>query len=169
MMRKFVLSIVAAGAVLTGAPVVAQGHSPSRATSNHSSLASTLRARLASINLRIEMLRERQALGSEEARELRQQSRRLEIRLHGISPREAEDAERAVDRLESRVRFASDDARWGGHAFSGSVDRAYGDRDSYERFDRYQSDRHGDYPNFDRYTGSSVDRWHDPFDRGNNF
>lgn len=169
MMRKFILSIIAVASVLSGAPVVAQAHSASRATPGHSSLASTLRARLASINLRIEMLRERQALGNEEARELREQSRRLEIRLHGISAREAEDAERAVDRLENEIRLAADDARWGGHAFSGSVDRAYGERDSYERFDPYQSDRHGDYRNFDRYTGSSVDRWHDPFDRGNNF
>ena len=44
----------------------------------------------------------------------------------------------------------------------------YGDRDRYERFGRYDSDWDSDYRNFDRYTGSSVDRWHDPFDRGNN-
>ena len=37
-----------------------------------------------------------------------------------------------------------------------------------ERFGRYHSDWDSDYRNFDRYTGSSVDRWHDPFDRGNN-
>jgi hypothetical protein len=115
------------------------------------------------------MLRERQALGTEEARELRAQSRRLEIRLHGISAREAEVAELAVDRLENEIRLAADDARWGGHAFSGHIDDRLDAGDRYERFDRYQADRHGDYRNFDRYTGSSVDRWHDPFDRGSNF
>jgi hypothetical protein len=122
--------------------------------------------RLASINLRIEMLRQRQALGSEEARDLREQARRLEIRLHGISAREARDAELAVARLESQIRLATDDARWGGHAYNSELDRPYDSGDRYERFDRYHADR--DYKDFDRYTGSSVDRWHDPFDRGNN-
>lgn len=112
------------------------------------------------------MLRGRDALGSEEARELREQARRLEIRLHGISAREAGDAELAIARLENQVRLAADDARWGGHSFNRGLDRTYDRGDPYERFDR-PTDRSGDYQHFDRYTGSSVDRWHDPFDRGN--
>lgn len=129
--------------------------------------AETLRVRIARINLRIEMLRRADALGSEEAQELRKLSRRLQSQLYGMSSREAADMETSIVRLENRVRFAADDARWGGHAYNRGLDRSYGDRDPYERFGSYQADRSGNYKNFDRYTGSSVDRWHDPFDRGN--
>ena len=161
MMRRLAF-LAAAGAAIAAQPAAAQVHNQ-----NRTSLASTLRTRLAGINLRIEMLRERQALGSEEARELRAESRALQIRLHGISAKEAVDAEREVARLENQMRLAADDARWGGHAYNRGLDETYDRGDRYERFDRYQADRNGDYEHFDRYTGSSVDRWHDPFDRGN--
>jgi hypothetical protein len=171
-MRTFVLSFVAAGAALAAAPAAAQGHPAPSAGRTHDvsqrdPTAIMLRARLASINLRIETLRRADALDSEEARELRNLSRRLEIQLYGLSRREAEDLKHRIGRLESRLRFAADDARWGGRASKHELDRRYGDPDPYERFDRYQADRSGHYRNFDRYTGSSVDRWHDPFDRGN--
>ncbi len=121
-----------------------------------------LRARIAGLYARIDRLRERGAIGSEEAQELRKQARRLQSRLNGLGAREVSDVELGIARIESRATFAADDRSRG-------LDRAYADRDRYERFDRYQADRSGDYRNFDRYTGSSVDRWHDPFDRGNNF
>jgi hypothetical protein len=166
-MHKVLLCLVAAGAALTAAPAAAQGHPAAvRHVQHRDNLATVLRARLASINLRIEMLRERDALGGEEARELRQQSRSLEIRLHGISAREAGDAELAIARLESQVRLAADDARWGGHRFNRELSDRRDDFASDEP-NRYETRRDPDYEHFDRYVGSPVDRWHDPFDRGN--
>src|SRR6185369_12094573 len=137
-MHKLTLSMVAIAALgLTAAPAAAQGHSAPSARGYHrGNLTTVLRTRLASINLRIAMLRERDALGSEEARELREQARRLEIRLNGISAREAGDAEMAIARLENQVRLAADDARWGGHSFNRGLDRTYDRGDPYERFDR---------------------------------
>jgi hypothetical protein len=168
-MRTFGLSFLAAAAVLASAPAAAQGRSatvPVRHGYHSDPLANALGARLASINARIAMLRDRGALGSEEAEELRKQSRRLELRLYGLSRREAGDVELGIDRLESAVRFAADDARWGGHSFNRELNDRYGDRARDEQ-NRYEARRDKDYENFDRYTGSSVDRWHDPFDRGN--
>jgi hypothetical protein len=171
-MRKFVLSFVAAGAALAAAPAAAQGHPAPSAGRMHNvsqrdPTATMLRARLASINTRIAVLRSREALGSDEAQELRKEARRLELRLYGLATREAGDVERGFDRLESRLRLVADDARWGGHAYNRGLDRRYDGNDKRNDYDRYNSDRSGHYRNFDRYTGSSVDRWHDPFDRGN--
>lgn len=167
-MRSVLLPFVAIGAAVVTVPAAAQTHSgPSTSKVLQYPDAKTLRARIASINLRIDMLRRADALGSEEAQELRKESRRLEIQLYGLSRREAQDMALRLGRLENRVRFAADDARWGGHAYNRGLDRTYGDRDPYERFGRYQADRSSHYEHFDRYTGSSVDRWRDPFDRGN--
>jgi hypothetical protein len=168
MMRKLVLSGLAAGMALAAVPAAGQGHSAPRAHSNshRGDQAALLRARLASNNARIDMLRGRGAIGTEEAWALRKQARRLELQLYGLSRRGAGDVKFGIDRLESRVGVAIDDARWGGR--NRELDRRYDRGDKYERFDRYQSDRSGNYQHFDRYTGSSVDRWHDPFDRGNN-
>lgn len=165
-MNKLVLSLVAATAALTAAPALAQGHSvPIAKVHYRDNLATTLGARILSINTRIDMLRDRDAIGRDEARGLREEARRLQLRLYGMSRREAGDVELGIDRLESQVRVASDDARWGGHAFNRELDESFDDSDRYEG-PRYELDR----PNYSRsgaYTGSSVDRWHDPFDRGN--
>lgn len=164
-MRKFLLSLLAASAALAGAAAVAQGHAASSAVHYRDNLATTLGARILSINTRIDMLRDRDAIGRDEGRGLREEARRLQLRLYGMSRREAGDVELGIDRLESQVRFATDDARWGGHAFN----REAGDR--FDESDRYEGPRYEvDRPNYSRsgaYTGSSVDRWHDPFDRGN--
>jgi hypothetical protein len=122
-----------------------------------------LKAHLATIDARIDLLRERGAIGSEEAEGLRKQARRLQSRLHALSTREAADVAFGIDRLETRVGFAMDDARWGTHAY-GRFEGYLGDAEPYGL---YESNRNRDYENFDRYTGSPVDRWHDPFDRGN--
>jgi hypothetical protein len=121
-----------------------------------------LRARIAALYARIDRLRERGAIGSGEALELRKQARRLQSQLIGLSTRQMSDVELGIARIESRATFAADDSR------SRGLDRNYASGDRYERFGRYNADRSGDYEHFDRYTGSSVDRWHDPFDRGNN-
>jgi hypothetical protein len=164
-MRSILLSFVAAAAAVASAPAIGRDHSAPLAgaahhTEHRDSTATLLRARIAGLYARIDRLRERGAIGSEEALELRKQARRLQSQLNGLSAREVSDVELGIARIESRATFAADDGR------SRSLDR-YADRDRYERFDRYDADRHGDYEHFDRYTGSSVDRWHDPFDRGN--
>ena len=166
-MHKLLLSLLAATAALAAAPAAAQGHSTPATGRAHyrDNLATTLGARILSINTRIDMLRDRDAIGRDEARELREAARRLQLRLYGMSRREAGDVELGVDRLESQVRVAADDARWGGHAFNREAGDSFDDSDRYEG-PRYELDR----PNYSRsgaYTGSSVDRWHDPFDRGN--
>lgn len=170
-MRKLLLSFLAAGLAFAAAPAFAQHPSaPQAQRLRHADrdrlLATALRARIASINARIDMLRDRDALGSEEAQELLKQSRRLQNRLYGLSAREAVDVETGIDRLERQVGFAMDDARWGGHSFNRDFRDRQVDRDQYKP--RYDVDRHDHYEHFDRYTGSSVDGWHDPFDRGNN-
>lgn len=78
-MRSFV-SLVA-GAALIGTPAVARGPSArpagSARTGVHREIGATvLRARLASLNARIDMLRDQHALGSEKAEELRKEARR---------------------------------------------------------------------------------------------
>ena len=171
MIHKLLLSFVAAGVALTGAQAFAQPHSALPAKSLHQSdrnaLVTALRLRLASVNARIDMLRDRDALGSAEAQDLMRQSRRLQGRLHGLSARDSADVQREIDLLERQVAFAMDDARWGGHAFNrGFLDRRQVSVDRYKP--HYDIDRNDDYRHFDRYTGSSVDGWHDPFDRGNN-
>src|SRR3954451_7197971 len=154
MMRP--ISILALGAALVAAaPAVVQ---PPAHSQHRNSEANSLSARIASVNARIAMLRDEQLISSEEALDLRDQSRSLTRRLHGMSSRDLRDLEYSLDRIESRVRYAMDDARWGHH-----VDGVPRHVDG----ERHEADRHdSDYEHFDRYTGSSVDRWHDPFDRG---
>jgi hypothetical protein len=167
-MRKLVLSFVVGAAALSATPAAARTHPAPKAAPMHSQhrdvLPVMLRARLASINARIDMLRESGALGSEEAQDLRKQARRLQGQSYGLSAREEGNVLFGIDRLESRVSLVADDARWGGHSFNRDFTDLHEDRDERNRYD---AERHGDYEHFDRYTGSSVDRWHDPFDRGN--
>src|SRR6185295_9381051 len=151
MMRPF--SILALGAALAAAaPAFAQ---PPAHSQHRNSAANSLSARIASLNARIAMLRDERLISSEEALDLRDQSRSLVRRLHGMSARDLRDLESSLDRIESRVRYAMDDARWGRHV-DGAPRHVDGDRHEADRRDE-------NYEHFDRYTGSSVDRWHDPF------
>ncbi|WP_028970341.1 hypothetical protein [Sphingomonas sp. URHD0057] len=161
MMMRPISILALAAALAAAAPAVAQNRAEPPARALHrNSAANSLSARIASVNARIAMLRDEQLISSEEALDLRDQSRSLTRRLHGMSSRDLRDLEYSLDRIESRVRYAMDDARWGHHV-EGGPRHVDGDRD------RYEVDRHdSDYEHFDRYTGSSVDRWHDPFDRG---
>lgn len=104
-----------------------------------------------SIELQIDTLRDRGMIGRDEARELQQQSRMLERRLYGLSPREMEDVELGIDRLEDRVRLARDDGRIGGHLFDRAEngrfddgDRYADDEGRYDRDDYRRADPRGD-------------------------
>src|SRR5690349_6264075 len=149
-MQKFILPFLAAGAALAPAPAAAQAH-PAPYTQHRDPTATLLRARIASLNARIDRLRDRDAIGRDEARELREEARRLQLRLYGMSRRDAGDVELGIARIESRITFAADDTR------SLDFEDRFDDGDRYER-QRYELER----PNYSRsgaYTGSSVDRW----------
>jgi hypothetical protein len=169
-MTNHALSFLAAVA-LAAVPAAAQKAPVPRAVPAHSNqqrvVETLLKARIANINARIDRLRYEGAIGSAEAQELLKQSRRLQGRLHGLGSRQVADVEFAIDRLESRVAFETDDARWASRERRRGLEGRLDAGDRYERFGRYNANRNGDYEHFDRYTGSSVDRWHDPFDRGN--
>jgi len=97
-------------------------------------LTTVLDLRLRSIELQIDTLSDRGLIGREEARDLREQSRRLERRLNGMSRREAADVEIAVDRLQALLRNAADGAPFGDYA---SNRRSLG---RFDDGDRYRSD-----------------------------
>lgn len=163
-MRKFLISLVAVAAALGAtAPASAQHRVAPPAPAYHRSpLEMALSARLDSIRNRIELLREEGLMGSEEARNLRQQSRVLEERLIGLTAGDAADVELSISRLNDRVRVASDDALWN-HAFARDDERRFDDHHVYEtrRPDAFQQ--------LDRHIKPPVDRWEDPFDRGDEF
>ena len=150
-MRKLVLSIIAAGlALAAAAPAAAE--QPSK-THHRDREASTLQLRLRSIEIQIDIMSDRGMMSREEARDLRQQSRRLEQRLNGMSRRDAADVEIAVDRLQALLRNAADGARLGDYA---SNRRALG---RFDDGDRYRSD--DDYYGRDSY--ERADPRGDPF------
>ena len=164
-LRAFILSVAAVASAPALARTLRDPTARSAQSITHRDVLPTLlRARIASINARIDMLREQGAIGSEEAQELRRQARRLQGQTYGLSRRDEGDVEFGISRLDSRLGFAMDDSRVSGHIYDRDFNDLHPDR---EQRDRYAMDRSGDYQNFDRYTGSSVDRWHDPFDRGN--
>ena len=104
-------------------------------------LVSTLELRLQSIELQIDILSDRDLLGRQEAHELRQQSRRLGQRLHGLRSRDARDVEVAVDRLQAQLRAAAGDMRLGTYASSRR------DLGRFDDGDRYRDDRAHYYDN----------------------
>jgi hypothetical protein len=163
-MRKLLISLVTAGAAMcVAAPASAQRHPPAPAPSYHRSpLELALSARLESIRNRIELLREEGLMGSEEARDLRQQSRVLEERLIGLSGRDAPEVELSISRLQQQVRVASDNALWN-HAF------AREDEDRFDDYHAYDTRRPDAFQQLDRHIKPPVDRWEDPFDRGDEF
>ena len=163
-MRTSLVVIAAAGAAFfAAAPASAQRGNA--APQHRYSPASTLSLRVRSVELQIDILRDRGMIGRNEAQELHRQSRLLERRLYGMSSREARDVELGIDRLEDRVRFAADDARMGGHIFDREAENRFDDEDRYDR-DRsaYRYDR-------DRGHDAAADfrRWNDSTDRFDDF
>jgi hypothetical protein len=145
-LRKLLFSIVAAAAVLAGSAAgAAEQKGPARQSAVHrESLATSLGLRLHSIEIQIDILSDRGMIGREEARELRQQSRRLEQRLYGLNGREGHEVELAVDRLQASLRSAANVAFLDLNA-SGRRDLG-----RFDDGDRYQRDR-GSYADRDSY------------------
>jgi len=147
--RKLLLSVLAA--LVLASPVGAAA--PPAKVYHRDSLANTLELRLRSIEIQIDIMSDRDMIGREEARDLRQQSRRLEQGLNGMSKREAADVEVAVDRLQALLRNAADSARLGDDA---SNRRSLG---RFDDGDRYRSDE----DDFGRDSYQRADPRGDPF------
>src|ERR1043165_5806898 len=164
-MRRFLIPILPAVAALAAAaPAAAQHKAASALPAYHrSALEAALTARLQSIQTRIELLREEGLMGSEEARTLRQESRGIEQRLIGLNARDVSDIELSLGRLQDRVRFADENARSGAHVY----DRV--DEDRHETRDPLAMSTDRYFDQLERHVAPSVDRWDDPFDRGNEF
>ena len=163
MMRNLASILILGAALASAAPAAAQHRAASKAHAQHrDNDAAVLNARIASLDMQISMLRDRGVITSEEAQNLRDQSRGIHRRLNGMSTRDVRDVEFGLDRLETRVRYAVDDTRWGGDAFQ---DDPYRLADP----DRYARNHRSYHHDVDRYTGTPEDRWHDPFDHGDDF
>ena len=164
MVKSLIVIAVAGSAFFAAAPAAAEHRSV--APQHRYSAATTLGLRMRSIELQIDILRDRGQIGRAEAEVLHRQSRILQRRLYGMSQREAREVEIGIDRLEDRVRFAADDARIGGHLFDREADRGrLDDEDRYERDRsayRYDRDRGHD-------AGADFRRWNDSTDRSDDF
>ena len=150
-MRKFIASIVAASAALAIASPAVAVPALSRPPA---SVASMLGLRLRSIELQIDVLRDRDLIGREEAQDLRAQAHRLGQRLYKATAREVSQVQVDVDRLQEQLRFAAANASLGSEA---SRRRDLGRFDDGER---YQGESDSDY---DRYDYPRPDPRGDPF------
>ena len=102
-----------------------------------------LEVRIHRIQRQIERLDRRNILTQREARRLFQDSREIERRLfiasrNGLHPRERDDIERRLARLEHRLWRDARDGRRGDNAYHGG---GYYDRDRDGRDDRWERDR----------------------------
>jgi hypothetical protein len=164
-MRKFVLSLVAAGAALAAAsPAAAQNYpAPVQAPYgygyngyngyngygyNNWGQVRSLQARVDNVERQINRLDRRDRIGDRSADRLRDEANRIENRLHerargGLNPYEARDIEVRIARLEHRVQFAMSD-RYGRYGANG-YNTGFVDRDRDGRDDRWErGDRDGD-------------------------
>jgi hypothetical protein len=121
-MRKFLVSAaIAASALATAAPAAAQNYPPQGygwGYHNNYGQVRRLDARLDAVERQIRYLDSRDILSEREARSLRNDANQLERRLshaarNGLSRWEAQDIERRIYRIETRMhREARDGNRW---------------------------------------------------------
>jgi hypothetical protein len=147
-MRKFVLSLAAAGAALAAAsPAVAQYYpAPVQAPygygygyNNNWGQVRSLQARIDNVERQINRLDRHDRIRDRSADRLRDEANRIEDRLHdrargGLSPREASDIQFRIARLEQRVQVALN-TRNGRYGYAGY---GYADRDHDGRDDRWE-------------------------------
>ncbi len=151
-MRKFVISLAAAGAALAIATPAAAQYYPGQQYGapygnaygyNNNGHIRSLQVRIDRLQRQISQLDRRNILTNREARRLRDESRDLERRLYsnarnGLSPREAQNIEYRIARLEQRIRYeATDGRRFGNNGYNSG----YYDRDRDGRDDRYEDDQ----------------------------
>lgn len=163
-MRKFVISLAAAGTALAFAtPSAAQyypqpqgyGYGYNGYGQNNYGQVRALKARIDGIQRQIENLRARRAITRNEASNLRSESRDLEQRLYrigrnGLNSYEMRNVEYRIARLEQHVRRDATDGRgwnrgYGSNGYNnatGYYANRDGDHDRDGRDDRYEDD-HG--------------------------
>jgi hypothetical protein len=119
MMRKIVLALVAAGsAIAVAAPASAQYY-PRPATYgygngygyNNFGQVRALQARVDAVQRQIRFMDRRDVLRDRPADRLREEANRIEDRLHraarnGLNPREADEINMRIARLEQRVQYS---------------------------------------------------------------
>jgi hypothetical protein len=155
MMRKFVISLVAAGSALAFATPAAAQYYPAPPPPaygapygnaygyNNFGQVRALQVRINGIERQINRLDRRNRIGDREADRLRREANRIERRLrsvgrNGLNPYEANDIHRRVAVLEQRVQFAVSHGwnRYGSRYGWNS----YSDRDRDGRNDRFEDD-----------------------------
>jgi hypothetical protein len=155
-MRKFVLSLAAAGAALAVASPAAAQYYPGPYGApygnaygyNNFGQVRALQVRLNAIERQINRLDRRNRVGDREADRLRREADRIENRLHGaarggLNPYEFNDIQRRIAVLEQRVQYAVNNG-WNryGSRYGWNGNYGYSDRDRDGRDDRYEDD-HG--------------------------
>jgi len=121
-MRKFVISVAAAGAAMIAAtPAAAQYYHGQPAPygnaygfQNNWGQVRSLQVRLDNVERQISRLDRRDRIGNRSAGRLQDEANRIERRLHdkarrGLDYREARDIEVRIARLEQRIQFAMND------------------------------------------------------------
>lgn len=113
-MRRFILSVLAAGASLAGtAPAAAQDYRPPYGASAGSwGEARGLSVRIETVRQQIERLDQHDAITARSADRLMHEANQIDRRLrdkarNGLDPREAGDIRYRLQRLEQRVHWAS--------------------------------------------------------------
>ena len=155
-MRKVLISLAVAGSALAvAAPASAQYYPQPQPPqgygygyNNNYGQVRSLQVRVDGIQRQIERLRQRRAISRNEANGLRSESARVEQRLraasrYGLNPRERQDVEIRIARLEQHVhREVRDGNRWGRNGYNNGNNGQYAyDRDRDGRDDRYEDDR----------------------------
>ena len=178
-MRKVLISLaVAVSALAVASPASAQFYPQPQGPQgygygyNNRGQVRALQARVDGIQRRIERLRDRRLLTRNEVNGLRSEAANVERRLrlssrYGLNPRERQNIEIRIARLEQHVRHEVRDGRRGWVPYTYDQN-AYGyfDRDLDGRDDRFEDDRGRDQDRFayDRDRDGRDDRYED--DRG---
>jgi hypothetical protein len=156
-MRKFVITLAAAGSALAFAtPSAAQyypqpqqyGYGYNNYGQSNYGQVRMLQARIDRVQREIRELDRRNVIRDRTAERLRDESKSVERRLRqasrygGLNHYEANDINARVARLEQRLQYAAG-SRYGryGNAYNGG----YGDRDRDGRNDRYEDDHGWDH------------------------
>jgi cell division protein FtsB len=156
-MRKVVLGLRAAGSALAvAAPASAQyyqrpapyGYGNGYGYNNFGQVRA-LQVRIDAVERQIRFLDRRNVVRDDRADRLREEANRIEDRLHraarnGLNPREADEINVRIARLEQRVQYAVGNrgyGRYGSNGYNG-YNGQYVDRDRDGRDDRYEDD-HG--------------------------
>ena len=151
-MRKFVISLAAAGSALALATPASAQYYPAPQGYGYGygygfGQIQALHVRIDGIQRQVENLRARGMITRNEANGLRNESRNLERSLfrngrNGLSYNELRNVEYRIARLEQHVRHEVRDGRWDNRAYGwNTYNGGYYDRDRDGRDDRYEDDR----------------------------